>query len=165
MAELARCGDWVLVADGERWTFGQQPGSGGNVLLFVLVLVGGIAAINGVVLTFVVSPFALIALVIGAGILALARLVFRRRNHARTTAAVDAIVVLDFTSGWLLTPSGRQIAPLAQVQFTQEMQLASSARKLECAWPQGKVTVLRGDAFGGSIGPAVDALRSRGLRV
>jgi hypothetical protein len=165
MIELARCGDWVLVADGDRWTFGHQHGTGGNVLVFVLVLVGGIAAMGGVVLTFVVSPFALVGVAIGAGLLALARWWVRRRNLARTQTAVDAIVVLDLANGWLLAPDGRQLAPLSEVVFTKAFQLASSARKLECAWPRGKVTVLRGDAFGGSIEPAVDALRSRGLRV
>ncbi len=164
MTELARCGDWVLVAQGERWTFGRQRGTGGNVLIFVLALVGFIAAFNGVVLTFTVSPYGLIGLAFGAGLLTLAFRRLRHRNRARAHAAVDPLVILDLAGGWLLGAGGQPMAPLSQVAFTTASQLASSARMLECTWPGGKVIVLRGDAFGGSIGPAVDALRRRGLR-
>lgn len=162
---LARCGDGVLVADGDRWTFGHQPGSGGNTVLFVLVLVGAISTVSGVALVGALGAAAAGNLVVGAALLVLARWLFRRRKQTRASAAIVPIVVLDLAAGTLLAGDGRVLAPLDQVRFSREMQLASSARKLECRWPQGQVTVLRGDAFGGSIGPAIDALRDRGLRV
>jgi len=165
MTVLARCGDWVLVAEGERWTFGRQPGTGGNVMLFVLALLGTIAIVNAGVALVQGWVAGVGVLALGAVLLGLAFVWFRRRNGLRETSPVQPIVVLDLANAVLLGPTGQVLAPLARVVFSKELQLASSARKLECAWPQGQLTVLRGDAFGGSIAPAVDALRSRGFRV
>lgn len=156
----------MLVADGERWTFARQPGGGGNVFVFVVGLVAFLLIGNGAVMIASHVVAGVVMLAVGAGLAALAVVFIRRRAGTRTTSPLQPIVVLDLAGGWLLAASGQPIAPLADVQFRKEMQLASSARMLVCTWPpQGRVVVLRGDAFGGSIGPAIDALRSRGLRV
>ncbi len=165
MTVLARCGDWVLVAEGERWTFGRQPGGGGNLVVFLLGLFGALLVGNSVTAIMGGWRPGYGVLALGLGILVLAGLWIRRRDRMRATAAVQPIVVLDFANAVLLGPTGQVLAPIARVVFSRELQLASSARKLECAWPQGQVTVLRGDAFGGSITPAVEALRRRGFRV
>lgn len=166
MTVLARCGEGLLIAEGERWTFARQPGSGGNVIAFVLGLVGTIGLANGVVFLASGSLGGLVGLVLGGGLITLAVLSFRHHDRVRTTGPIQAIVSLDLANGWLLGPTGQPIAPLTHVSFHGEMQMTSSSRKLVCTWPQGgRLVVLRGDAFGGGIGPAIDALRSRGLRV
>jgi hypothetical protein len=141
---LVRCGDGVLVDTGSRWIFGRQPGTGGSVVVFVLGIVGSILLVNG-----------LVQLVLGEllafGVIA-------------ALAGVEPLLQLDFGTGTLLDATGRPLAPLGEVEFTSSMQLTSSARALRVRWNGGDVVVLRGDAFGGGIGPATDALRSRGLR-
>jgi len=161
---IARCGSGVLVAEGERWTFGHQPGTGGNVFAFVLGLFGVILSANAVTIAVTQHIAGLALLLVGLPLLAAAVALVRSRKVSRTTAAIVPLVVLDFATGMLLDRTGRPLAPLAQVVFAARMQLASSARMLECRWPAGHLVVLRGDAFGGSIGPALDALRGRGLR-
>ncbi|HWB77648.1 MAG TPA: hypothetical protein VG755_21930 [Nannocystaceae bacterium] len=162
---IARCGDGVLVADEERWTFGRQPGTGGNVLMFVLWLVGCILLSGGIAARAAGWAFVITASLLGIVSIALGFAWLWRRDRARQRAPIVPIVVLDLSAGVLLGPNLETLAPLASVVFSAEFQLASSSRKLVCAWPGGRVTVLRGDAFGGSIAPAVAALRSRGLRM
>ena len=161
---IARCGSGVLVAEGERWMFGHQPGTGGNLLVYIFGLLGTIVSVNAIVMAATEHIAALALLLIGLPLLAIAAAVVRSRNAARKTTMLQPIIMLDFASGMLLDGAGRPLAPLAQVFFFPSFQLFSSARKLECQWPGGRVVVLRGDPFGGSIGPARDALRRRGLR-
>jgi hypothetical protein len=161
---IARCGSGVLVADGERWTFGHQPGTGGNVLVYLFGLIGTIFSVNGIAIAVTQHIGGLALLVVGLPLLATAVAIVRSRNKRRMNPTLQPIVVLDFAVGMLLDGIGRPLAPLAQVAFSAHFQLFSSARMLECRWPGGHVVVLRGDAFGGSIAPARDALRRRGLR-
>lgn len=166
---LARCGSGVLVEDGDRWVFAHQSGSGGNVVLFVLGLFGVILEGNGVMMAATggdVLVAGLVMLAIGSACIGLLVLVHNRRRAARRNTTLSPIVTLDFTNGVLLDHRGAVLAPLAHVTFATTMQLASSARALECRWGPGKaLVVLRGDAFGGRIGPAIDALRRKGFRV
>jgi drug/metabolite transporter (DMT)-like permease len=162
---IARCGSGVLVAEGERWIFGHQPGTGGNVLVFVLGLLGVVFSVNSITISMMGAIGVGVGfLLVGGLLIAAAVTVVRRRSATRREAAVAPLVVLDFASGMLLDTTGRSLAPLTDVAFASRMQLASSARALECRWSGGNMIVLRGDAFGGGIGPALDALRSRGLR-
>lgn len=148
--------------------FAHQSGTGGNVVLFVLGLVAVIFEVNGAALLAMGGSTLLPGLAmlgLGSACVALFVLVWRRRAAARQSATLSPIVTLDFARGVLLDHDGAVLAPLAQVTFSSTMQLASSARALECRWGSGKaLVVLRGDAFGGGIGPAVDALKRKGLR-
>ena len=167
---LARCGSDVLVEDGERWIFGRQPGTGGGTLVFVLGLLAVIVTINGVVQTVLGSAGAgvgvgLVMLAVGLLFVWATVAIVRRRNRLRASAPVEPVLVLDFPTSTLRTGDDRELAPLAEVEFVARMQLASSASALHCRWPGGSRVVLRGNPFGGSIGPAEDALRSRRLRV
>jgi hypothetical protein len=163
---LVRCGDGVLVDDGTRWVFGRQPGARGNVAAFVFALVGLILAGNGVVQLVIgeLIAFGIAASVFGVLILCVAVGLVRARDRQRVAAPLQPLLQLDFASGLLLDAAGRPLAPMAEVVFSAAMRLTSSARALHCRWPGGDMVVLRGDAFGGGIAPAIDALRSRGLR-
>jgi hypothetical protein len=165
MQVLVRCGQDVLVADGERWVFGRQPGAGGNVFVYVLILLGVIFSLNGVI-WLLQAQWALGAslLLPGALLLAVAIWFLRARRSTRAAAKVLPIVVLDFPSGMLLGADLRPLAPLGEVEFSWTLQAFSSARALQCRWRGRSLVVLRGDAFGGGIGPAIDALKRRGLR-
>ncbi len=163
---LVRCGDGVLVDDGARWIFGRQPGAGGNVVAFVVGLVGLVLAGNGIVQLVIgeIIAFGIAATVFGALLIYVAVGIVRGRDRQRTVAPLQPLLQLDFASGMILDATGRPLAPLGEVVFASSMQLTSSARALHCRWPGGDVVVLRGDAFGGGIAPAIDALRARGLR-
>ncbi len=163
---LVRCGDGVLVDTGSRWIFGRQPGTGGSVVVFVLGIVGSILLVNGLVQLVLgeLLAFGVIAALAGLGIVGGAVAFARARSRKRAMAGVEPLLQLDFGTGTLLDATGRPLAPLGEVEFTSSMQLTSSARALRVRWNGGDVVVLRGDAFGGGIGPATDALRSRGLR-
>lgn len=166
MIVLVRCGDGVLVDEGTRWVFGRQPGTGGNVVAFVFALVGVILTGNGIAQLVLgeLIAFGIAASVFGALVIWAAVGLVRARNRQRAVAPLRPLLQLDFTSGMLLDAAGQPLAPLHEVGFAAAMQLTSSARALHCRWPGGDVVVLRGDAFGGGIAPAIDALRSRGLR-
>jgi hypothetical protein len=162
---LARCGADVLVDEGTRWVFGHQAGGGGGTFLYVSALIAVIVGGNGIFwMTQGVWR-------LGLGMLAASALfiwlfvAFRRSQKAARTSPVLPALVLDFDAQALLDGQGRRLASLDQVQFASVFQLGSSSRALECRWGGEKRIVLRGSPFGGSIGPAIDALRSRGVKV
>jgi hypothetical protein len=163
---LVRCGQDVLVDEGQRLVFGRQPGTGGNAMFFVGGLFGTILLTSGISVTATGGALgAGIGLVaIGATLVTLVVRTVRRRDRLRPTVPVVPLVVLDLAAGMLLDGRGRVLAPLSEALFEPRFQLTSSSRALACRWPTGEVEILRGDAFGGGIGPAIDALRGRGLR-
>jgi hypothetical protein len=126
-----------------------------GVAQLVMAARGVTGLIAGLVLAAITVPL----------VAALVHLV-KRRRRARVSATMQPRLVLDFGAGQLLDARGAVLAPLQEVSFDKVMQLASSSRALKCRWGKdGGLVVLRGSPFAGGIGPAVDALRARGLAV
>jgi hypothetical protein len=165
---LARCGGDVLVDEGARWVFGQQSGGGGGTLLYVLGLCACIIGANGVFWTIQGARggpglgLGLSMLATAAVAVALFVLARRSRNAARERPVVPHLV-LDFEARALLDGQGNRLASLDEVRFARVWQLASSSRALECRWGSQRRVVLRGSPFSGSVEPAAEALRTRGV--
>jgi hypothetical protein len=166
---IARCGADVLVDHDGRWVFGRQPGAGMGTLLFVLGLVTAVLAVNATIwLTSAArGGFGLVLglSMLGGAVVLGAALVLAVRARARARGrAVQPLLVLDFQRAALLDGAGNALAPLQHVAFESVMQLTSSSEALVCRWgPSSRVEVLRGSPFGGSVTPAVEALRQRGI--
>lgn len=151
-----------LLQRGTGWTL---------VVTFVLGLIIFILGINGVVqiaLSFAGEGHLVAGLILAAvGALAGTALYFVRR-FVRTRAGFRpdrVMLVMDLMKGELRTGTGRQLAMLNQVRFFTAFQFTSSARSVRAQWPGTTVTIVRGNALGGSAQDILDKLRERGLQV
>jgi hypothetical protein len=166
---VADNGGYVLADDGARLLFLQR-----RILpswaAFVPGLLAVIALGNGAVqlgLGHLVPGGVLVVVGAVAGFGLRAALGRRRRARAAPLDPGSAVLVIDLGAQTLLDGAGRTLAPLHAVRLERSMQATSSARAIRIVWPGGAEVVYRGDALvpGGSIGAAVEALRTRGLFV
>lgn len=168
MQVLSDNGDYVLTEGNARLTFYRRSGLVPRWMVYVPGLLTGIFGLN-TALQAALGNFGLSvgigigAVLCGLGLGAAAR---NRREHREAPLETkDALAVIDFEENTLRDGAGELLSALDGVAVKTSLQLTSSARKLELAWPGGSRVVYRGDPFlvAGSIDPPARALAARGF--
>jgi len=153
----------ALVDDGRAlWVVDRGTGWMATAV-FVSALVTGIGLLGGVAILITVGLAGLAPLllgVFGAAVLVMFIQMKRRREQA-PPEALTVLCVVDLAHGQLKDAHGRPLAWLNQVQLKRAFQIGSSSPALEAHYPGGKLILVRGNPFAGSIDDVEHVLRQR----
>ncbi len=158
---IYRRGHQLLIAD-------LRTGSS-YTAVFVVGLLTGIFAINGVaqiVLAATGSGGLLVAGLIMLALTAVAAFVLKRllgSLRARNEAQGDdlrILAVLDRRAGTVSDAAGNVFAKLAEFRLVKRFQATSSSRALAAEWPGGSFVIAKGNPFAGGLGNLESEIRN-----
>ena len=130
---------FILVVNGSIQLALSVSGQGGELgLAIALWIVGGMSA---------------------AALVALAR--FARRKEKASPEELGVRLDFNLHAGSLCDGQGRVLAPLAHLRLQHKLQMGSSSPALVAVFPGGTALIVRGNPFGGGIGPIERELQGR----
>ena len=162
----------VQESDGKLYLINHHT-SGFYVIGYIIALFTFILGINSLVIPFflysegenyllaaaILFPLTLVA---SAALFWIRKTVMSR--HRRPIAQCDVLAIIDLQKRSLLERDGRLLSSLDDVHLQKQLQLTSSAPSFALVWPEGKRTIVRGNAFAGGNTAVVNALRQHGIR-